>query len=148
MYVPIELYFQVFLSAELVDKKTTQTNNNVYFKASGPVNNRDIEITNDFIDDKARVAQREIINIKQKKNTADLQLRSYRRIDYIFRSGKLKERSSNLAINLKIDHSGLNLYYDNHNQPLGKVVTTQALRQAAADTSTRSLREACEIECR
>ena len=141
--IPVDGYIDMFLS----DKVVEVSGQELSYKASGTVNNRNIEITQVSLDDNGEIAAKKVAKIKIKGDTGSVEVKAFGRTQFLFWVGDLKEKSSAKATGLSIQRDGVVLYGDNRGWPLGKVTTLGGLLRASADTSTRGLKNACEAEC-
>lgn len=142
-YLPVDDYYELFNTENDISMSTEK----LIYKASGGFDDRTISIEKRALDDSNDIAQKEIATIRIQENKASLEVKAYRRKNILFYVGDLKLVSTNKVSGLSVSRNGVGLFADNRGWPLGKVLTREGLNQATSDTSTESLKQACEIDC-
>ena len=143
----VDDYIAIFNTNQVVNGNKVRSGSIVSFSASGAVNDRKVRFETESLDDNDEVAQKEVTTITMKNGKASVNIEAYRRKQILFYVGKLKKVSETETVNLVINNDGVGLYGDNRGWPSGKVVSIEALLEAAANNSTSGLKAACEVEC-
>lgn len=151
-YLPVEMYDEIF-HQEIPEGGYNYGSigdawDVTVFTARMENGNRVIYIKNTITDpDSREKVGQDFIDITFKGEKASIKFKAIRLVKHFFFFSKLKTVAENEVHNLNVKKDGVWLYGDNKGQPLGRVITYDGLLEAAKDTSTRALIEACEADC-
>lgn len=144
----VNTYNEIFnTDKELSNTLLPDRESKIIYSAKSENGKRTIKFETQFLDDDGMIAMKEETTVVMNNGKASINIKAYTRKVFFGIVGPLRKRSNETVTNLKIDASGVGLFGDNHGHPLGKVVTLEGLLNAASDTSTRALINACEVEC-
>lgn len=136
--IPLDTYIKMTNSSSDVEV----INEDAEFRATGPKNNRTIEITDNYRADNGDLKLKTVMTLILKGSKASLNIKDYAKK---FMRG-MRLRAENQVDNISFSRKGICLY-DISGRPLGKVLSTKALKKAASDTSETALEKASEEKC-
>lgn len=147
-YLNVETYLELFLSDQEVSGSfETGSESTVVYSGSGLINQRDLTFEVQMIDDDGSIALKDVVTVHMNDGWATVKIEAYRRRQFFGWVGPLKKWAETESTDLRIESEGVHLYGSNRGHKIGTVISVEGLRNAASDTSTEHLIDACEVDC-